>query len=61
MREVRVKRFVAAFREAPKELILDFDATDDCVHGPQEGRFFDEHYGDYCFCRCVFFATTSFW
>ena len=28
------------YRQAPGELILDFDATDDRVHGQQEGRFF---------------------
>jgi hypothetical protein len=30
-------------------LILDFDATDDRVHGQQAGRFFHGYYGDYCF------------
>lgn len=43
----------------PKEkevFILDFDATDDPLHGGQEGRFFHGYYGDYCylplFCFC---------
>src|SRR5208283_2792567 len=31
------------------ELILDFDATDDRVHGTQEGRSFHGYYGDWCF------------
>ena len=33
----------------PEELILDFDATDDPVHGKQEGRFFHGYYDHYCF------------
>jgi hypothetical protein len=38
--EVLVDRFIAAHPESPESLILDFDATDDPVHGQQEGRFF---------------------
>jgi hypothetical protein len=37
---------------APKPqgpLILDFDATDDPIHGEQEGRFFHGYYGHYCY------------
>jgi hypothetical protein len=30
-------------------IVLDFDATDDPVHGAQEGRFFHGYYGDYCY------------
>jgi len=30
-------------------LILDFDATDDPVHGTQEARFFHGYYDHYCF------------
>jgi len=32
-----------------REVILDFDATDDPVHGEQEGRFFHGYYRDYCY------------
>lgn len=46
---VLVEQFIASFREAPTELILDFDATDDRVHGQQEGRAFHGYYGDWCF------------
>jgi len=46
---VLVEKFIASFSEAPTELILDFDATDDRVHGKQEGRFFHGYYGDWCF------------
>jgi hypothetical protein len=34
---------------APQELVLDFDATDDRLHGRQLGRFFHAYYGDYCY------------
>jgi len=30
-------------------LVLDFDATDDPLHGHQEGRFFHGYYGNYCY------------
>ena len=49
MHRVLVDQFIASFSAPPKELILDFDATDDRVHGQQEGRFFHGYYGDYCF------------
>ena len=44
-----VEQFIASFSDVPKELILDFDATDDTVHGKQEGRFFHGYYDHYCF------------
>jgi hypothetical protein len=46
---VVVEKFIASFDQAPTELILDFDATDDRVHGSQEGRAFHGYYGDWCF------------
>ena len=44
-----VETFIASFDAAPDELVLDFDATDDAVHGKQEGRFFHGYYDCYCF------------
>ena len=44
-----VETFIASFEEAPDELVLDFDATDDAVHGRQVGRFFHGYYDGYCF------------
>ncbi|MDB6153847.1 MAG: transposase, family [Chthoniobacteraceae bacterium] len=38
--KVIIEQFIASFKEAPTELILDFDATDDRVHGHQEHRHF---------------------
>lgn len=49
MSTVLVDTFIASHKRAPKELILDFDATDDRVHGNQEGRFFHGYYDGYCF------------
>jgi hypothetical protein len=47
--EQMVEQFIASFDEPPKSLILDFDATDDPIHGQQEGRFFHGYYRHYCF------------
>jgi hypothetical protein len=44
-----VEAFIASHARPPKELVLDFDATDDAVHGNQEGRFFHGYYDHYCF------------
>lgn len=49
MHRVLVEQFIASFKTPPQELILDFDATDDPVHGHQEGRFFHGYYDKYCF------------
>ena len=47
--EALVEDFIASHAKPPEELILDFDATDDAVHGKQEGRFFHGYYDHYCF------------
>jgi len=47
--EVLVEQFIASYPEPPEHLILDFDATDDRIHGHQEGRFFHGYYDSYCF------------
>jgi len=49
MANVLVETFIASHATPPKELLLDFDATDDAVHGNQEGRFFHGYYDHYCF------------
>lgn len=49
LHEVLVEQFIDSFKRPPKNLILDFDATDDAVHGEQEGRFFHGFYRHYCF------------
>lgn len=49
MSAVLVENFIHSFEAPPQELVLDFDATDDAVHGKQEGRFFHGYYDHYCF------------
>jgi hypothetical protein len=47
--EVLVEQFIKSFKRRPRKLVLDFDATDDAVHGRQQGRFFHGYYDHYCF------------
>jgi hypothetical protein len=49
MAAVLVEQFIASHLTPPETLVLDFDATDDPVHGHQEGRFFHGYYDAYCF------------
>jgi hypothetical protein len=44
-----VELFLDAHQTAPEEIVLDLDATDDPLHGAQEGRFFHGYYGCYCY------------
>jgi hypothetical protein len=44
-----VQLFVESQATAPESLVLDLDATDDPLHGKQEGRFFHGYYGHYCY------------
>ena len=44
-----VELFLEAYEEAPEEIVLDLDATDDPLHGDQEGRFFHGYYRCYCY------------
>ena len=44
-----VDLFLEAHAKAPKQIILDLDATDDPLHGHQEGRFFHGYYDCYCY------------
>jgi hypothetical protein len=46
---VLVDQFIASYQTPPESLILDFDATDDPVHGQQQQRFFHGYYDAYCF------------
>jgi len=54
-----VQVFLEAHQEAPQEIILDLDATDDPLHGKQEGRFFHGYYGHYCYLPLYIFAESS--
>ncbi len=44
-----VDLFLDAHAKAPKQITLDLDATDDPLHGHQEGRFFHGYYDCYCY------------
>jgi hypothetical protein len=44
-----VDLFVEAPQRAPRQIVLDLDATDDPLHGHQEGRFFHGYYDTYCY------------
>jgi hypothetical protein len=49
IKRLLVDLFLEAHAGAPREIILDLDATDDPVHGNQEGRFFHGYYDCYCY------------
>ncbi len=49
LEEFFVHSFLRTTKKAPRRLILDFDATDDPLHGKQEGRFFHGYYDCYCY------------
>jgi hypothetical protein len=51
-----VELFLEAHERAPSEIILDLDATDDPVHGEQEGRFFHGYYDCYCYLPLYIFC-----
>ena len=54
-----VELFVQAQEEAPGRIVLDLDATDDPLHGNQEGRFFHGTTGSIVICRCIFSVASS--
>ena len=49
MSAVLIDLFIESHKSPPPEIVLDFDATNDAVHGNQEGRFFHGYYDHYCF------------
>jgi hypothetical protein len=51
-----VEVFLESQGEAPQEVVLDLDATDDPLYGHQEGRFFHGYYGDYCYLPLYIFC-----
>jgi hypothetical protein len=51
-----VDLFLQAHRQAPEQIILDLDATDDPLYGQQEGRFFHGYYGHYCYLPLYIFC-----
>ena len=51
-----VDLFMEAHKTAPRQIVLDLDATDDPVHGHQEGRFFHGYYDCYCYLPLYIFC-----
>lgn len=49
LEDLLVKMGVETLDPTTLEVILDFDATDDIIHGLQEGRFFNAYYDNYCY------------
>jgi hypothetical protein len=57
--KVFVEIFIASYITPPDTLVLDFDPTDDPVHGNQEKRFFHGYYDNYCFLPLYVFCGSQ--
>ena len=53
---VFVDLFLDAHARPTKQIILDLDATDDPIHGHQEGRFIHGYYDCYCYLPLYIFC-----
>jgi hypothetical protein len=51
-----VDHFLESHEKPPLQIILDADATDDPIHGNQEGRFYHGYYGHYCYLPLYIFC-----
>jgi hypothetical protein len=51
-----VDLFLDPHAQAPTQITLDLDATDDPLHGQQEGRFFHGYYDNYCYLPLYIFC-----
>ena len=49
--------FIESYQSAPTEIVLDIDATDDPLHGHQEGRYFHGYYAEYCYLPLYIFCA----
>jgi len=49
MDQLLTELFLESYEQPPSRIVLDLDATDDPVHGNQEGRFFHGYYREYCY------------
>lgn len=47
--EILVEKFIASYQRPPREIILDFDATDNRLYGEQAERHYHHHYRSYCY------------
>ena len=57
--KVFVESFISSYTSEPDVLVLDFDATDDPVHGGQERKFFHGYYDNYCFLPLYVFCESQ--
>jgi len=56
MDRLLVECFLESYAQPPEAIWLDLDATDDPIHGDQEGRFFHGYYGHYCYLPLYIFS-----
>ena len=49
IQDLMLEIFLDNYQNDKEPIILDFDATDDPLHGDQEGRFFNGYYDNYCY------------
>jgi Transposase DDE domain group 1 len=54
-----VDLFLEAHKTAPRRIVLDLDATDDPLHGHQEGRFFHGYYDCHCYLPLYVFCGSQ--
>jgi hypothetical protein len=54
--ELMVAVFIESHPSVPLEVVLDVDATDDPLHGKQEGRYFHGYYAEYCYLPLYIFT-----
>ena len=54
---LRLAETIRSIARKSRQIVLDFDATDDPLHGTQQGHFFHGCYGRYCYLPlCTVFA-----
>lgn len=56
LHDVLMQQFIASHAKAPKELVLDVDATHVPLHGDQERGHFHAYYDNYCYLPLYVFA-----
>jgi hypothetical protein len=54
--ELMITLFIESYQSAPSQVVLDVDATDDPLHGNQEGRYFHGYYAEYCYLPLYIFS-----
>ncbi len=57
--KIMVDKFIESYKTAPKEIILDFDPTDDQIHGNQEGKAYHGYYQHDCFLPLYVFCNNE--